>query len=350
MTFEDGPPRRLGIRVGKIRGIEVWLHWMLLLVLVVELFSALLARPPIPFAVQHWLSSSVALLLAVFLHELGHCFAAFKLGGGAERIVLWPLGGLAYCDAPHEPRAQFLTAAGGPIANVIFGALTGIVSACAGWNLLPEVADFPAFPHVQAFCQYFFLWNMFPLIINLMPCYPLDGGRMVQAWLWGRIESFGQATYITLKVSQAFAILGFVCGLLIGSIGFFDPDFKIAHPLISRLSFGLILMALAHLYESKGLLHRLQSGEEEEGGIFGYDFSRGYTSLERTAIRKDRRSLLGSLRERFRDKARNQREQRESEIRERVDALLVKIHEEGMNSLSRSEQRFLKKASRLMKK
>ncbi len=350
MNFEDGRLKHMGVKVGKIRGIEVWLHWTLMLVLVGELFSAFLLRPAIPFPARQWLISSLALLLAVVHHELGHCYLSFKLGGGAERLVLWPLGGLGFCKAPLEPRAQFLSAAGGPLANIILCVGTGLVSAISGWSLLPTVADSATFPIVRSFCQYLFLWNVFLLILNLLPCYPLDGGRMIQAWLWGRIESMGQATYITVKVSQVCAVFGLITGLLIAAIGFVDLDFKQTHPLLSRLSFGLLLMAVTHLLFSRGLLHRLQSGEEEEGGIFGYDFSGGYTSLERTATRKERASLLGSVRERFRKKARSQRAQRDAAVREQLDLLLVKIHEHGMKSLSRGEQRFLRKASRLLKR
>ena len=65
------------------------------------------------------------LFLTVFLHELGHCLAARRMNGEASEVVLWPLGGLAAVDLPHNARAHFVTAAAGPLVNV------GICLACA---------------------------------------------------------------------------------------------------------------------------------------------------------------------------------------------------------------------------
>lgn len=56
----------------------------------------------------------------VLLHEFGHCFGARAVGGDAENILLWPLGGLAYANAPMTPWAQFVTVACGPLVNVVF--------------------------------------------------------------------------------------------------------------------------------------------------------------------------------------------------------------------------------------
>src|SRR5262249_13062882 len=59
------------------------------------------------------------LFLIVLLHEFGHCFMARHVGGEANEVLLWPLGGLAAVDVPHSARANFLTAAGGPLANLL---------------------------------------------------------------------------------------------------------------------------------------------------------------------------------------------------------------------------------------
>ena len=65
------------------------------------------------------------LFLSILLHEFGHCFAARSVDGDATEMLLWPLGGLAYCDVPHTPRANLITALGGPAVNLALCVLAG---------------------------------------------------------------------------------------------------------------------------------------------------------------------------------------------------------------------------------
>src|SRR5262249_54871714 len=148
-----------------------------------------------------------------------------------------------------------------------------------------------------------------------------------------RVDSFGQASWITFRVSNVFAVGAFVGSLLLLIFSFRnEKSFAIEHPLWSQAGWGLILVALLHFYEAKAFQHRLANGEEEDR-VFGYDFSRGYTSLERTATREARRtSIWSSLREKYRRRAEATRRQREQDVRKRLDDLLVKIHREGRES------------------
>lgn len=350
MSFEERALRQSGIRVGRLGGIEVFLHPLLLLFLAIQLLSALLQRPAVPYPWQTWIVSAITFLIAILCHELGHCAAAVRLGGSADRILLWPLGGLAVCDVPADPRSRFLLAAAGPAVNAALAVLCAAFCLGAGWSLLPTFVSTEAFPTFELSVQYFLLWNLFPMVLNLLPCLPLDGGHMLQASLWARLESQGHATLITLRVGQVAAALSLVTGLLIMALGWLKPDVKLSHPLLWELSSGFLLLALVHFFESKNIQHRLLAGEEEEGGIFGYDFSSGYTSLERTATRRGRTSLAGSLRERFRERGRRQRSQQEAEVKEQLDEILAKIHEQGMGSLTRAEQRILRRASKLLRR
>ncbi|HVR73258.1 MAG TPA: site-2 protease family protein [Planctomycetota bacterium] len=350
MSFEDGNTRNIGIRVGRIRGVEVRIHWMLLVILLVQLLVNHMGRvrPPSPFS--SWLVSSGALLFSILLHELGHCYAAFRLGGSAERVVLWPLGGLAYATAPQHPRAQFWLAAGGPLVNLALGLISAVVCIACRWDFLPYLMAGGDFRPLEAFFQFSVLWNTFLLLPNLIWCYPLDGGRMFLAIAWMKTGSYGQAVLRTLKVSRVTAVLSLIVGLLIFVYGIVDKDFALGSPLLWQLSWGLLLVALVFFHEGKALEERLAHGEEEDG-IFGYDFSRGYTSLERTATRKAGRvTLVSALREKFRERARIQKREKEDEIRRRVDELLAKIHDDGMESLDREERRFLEKASRILRR
>lgn len=351
MSFEEGNTRNSGIRVGRIRGVEVRIHWFLLGILLVLLLVNYMGsvRPPSPF--WSWLISSGALLVSILLHELGHCYAAFRLGGSAERVVLWPLGGLAYATVPHHPRAHFWLAAGGPLVNLVLGLISVMVCIACRWDFLPYLGAGEDLRPLEAFFQFSVLWNTFLLLPNLVcVCYPLDGGRMFLAVAWMKTGSYGQAVLRTLRVSRVTAVLSLIVGLIICVYGLVDKDFALGSPLLFHLSWGLILVAFLFFSEGKALDERLAHGEEEDG-IFGYDFSRGYTSLERTATRKAVRvTLVGALREKFRERARIQKREKEDEIRRRVDELLAKIHDAGMASLDREERRFLEKASRILRR
>jgi stage IV sporulation protein FB len=341
--LSEGSRRSFNLKVGRLFGIEIWLHWFLLLLIVLQLLHHLWRSEDYGHPFGFWSMSVTALLLTLLLHELGHCYAAFRQGGGAQAIVLWPLGGLAYCDAPHQPLPQFWVAAAGPLVNVALAILSGGACALGGWKLLPGGTE--EFALIRLFFQFLFLWNVFLLLLNLLPCYPLDGGRMLQAGLWARLESYGEASLLTLRISRTLAILALVAGIIITLVGFMDKKFAYDHPLLNSLGLGFILVSLVSFAEARALRLRLEYGEEEEG-IFGYDFSRGYVSLERTAPKTRPPSLLQRLRDAARGRALARRQKLEKEMRVRLDSLLEKISREGMASLSREEQRFLESASR----
>src|SRR5687767_10036004 len=116
-------------------GIQVRLH-ILYIVIALGLILRQAARDP-----DNWIEFAIIcvglLFIIVLLHEFGHCFAARREGGDASEILMWPLGGLAYCEVPHSPRAHFNTAFGGPFVNIL------ICIACAvvliPFQLLPPL-------------------------------------------------------------------------------------------------------------------------------------------------------------------------------------------------------------------
>ncbi len=331
---------RSGLRAGRIRGIDVWIHWSLLLWFAYVFYQEWVGQKngvplrgwEMTLHVAVWWA---AVGFSILVHELGHCYFAFQQGGSADAVVLWPLGGLAHCDAPHLPRNQFFVAAGGPIAELLIIIPAGI------WIALSPDLNADAFPRagqslLETALGALFWQNVLLLGLNVIPVYPLDGGRMFQAIVWGKIGSFGRATIITVWTSRIAILSTIVVGILLPKeIG-------------GRLSFlGLMLLGWA-IFETEKLNLRLRSGEEEDF-IFGYDFSRGYTSLERTATRS-RPQAKPSFLQRLKLRAHENRQAREAETRRRVDALLEKISREGMASLSRRERKFLERASRRFNK
>lgn len=119
---------------------------------------------------------------SVLLHEFGHCYGARYQGGDATEIVLWPLGGLALCDAPKTPWAQGFVAASGPIVNVVLGAI-----GWALWHFAPirneRMYDVVGFhPGTVAFVLMSVNVGLFTF--NMIPAFPMDMGRIYQALLW----------------------------------------------------------------------------------------------------------------------------------------------------------------------
>ncbi len=322
-----------GIRFGHIYGIELWIHWTLLIWFAYILYGAWIDLHKYQTGLEtmlHTLFWWLAVFGTILIHELGHCYAAFRNGGGADAIVLWPLGGLAYCDAPQLPWNQFWVAAGGPLMQLLPITITGAI--ILTFNLSAGV--FPSYgqSYVSTILGALFWWNLIILAFNLLPIYPLDGGRIFQSLLWWKLKSHGRASLITVWTSRITII---VCGL-------FSFIFLRDH------WWPVFLVLIWAYYGTERLKIRLVSGEESEDHVFGYDFSRGYTSLERTSSRgrpRSRPSILNKIRERSRTK----RELQEEESRKRVDRLLEKIHRGGMASLSRSERKFLEQASKKFK-
>src|SRR5208283_5202548 len=130
----------------------------------------------------------------VLLHEFGHALACRQVGGTADRILLWPLGGVAYVNPPQRPGATLWSLAAGPLVNVallVILSLLGILNRSLG---LVETM-----PNAHAFLRALWFMNLGLLIFNMLPIYPLDGGQILRSLLWfvlGRARSLMAATVI----------------------------------------------------------------------------------------------------------------------------------------------------------
>lgn len=349
--WPDGNDANPGIRLGRIGRIEVWVHWLLLAILALLLLSDLLRASEIPAGAifLSWGFSAAALFASLLVHELAHCRAARRLGGIAHRIVLWPLGGFAACDVPADPKSRFHFAAAGPVATILLFAAAAAACAAAGWDLLPVLRP-GASPRLdRLLAQHLVLWNAF-LLLSFLPCTPQDGGRMLEAGLERKLESAERARAVARKAGHAVAALALVAALSLFFTAFISRDFTFRHPLLGNLSWGLLFVVMLHAFDVRKAARGL-GAEEEDTGVFGYDFSRGYASLETTVKREPPRvSLWARVRTELRRRAGTRRRKAEAEVAERVDRLLEKIHREGLGSLTRSERRFLVRASRRYRK
>ena len=149
----------------------------------------------------------LALFLIVMLHEFGHSLACRQVGGTANQIVLWPLGGVAYVDPPPRPGATLWSIAAGPLVNVVLIPIimgAGRMSLLLGW--------YAAVPDLRTLIHAVFYIDVGLLLFNILPIYPLDGGQILRSLLWfvfGRARSLTAAAIVGLVGVTAFIGLAF---------------------------------------------------------------------------------------------------------------------------------------------
>ncbi len=338
--------RQSGLRIGRLFGIDIWIHWVLLLIVGLKLIDILLkTESQYGEPLKAFASFALALLLTILLHEFGHAWAAHRQGGRAERIILWPLGGLAVCESPQNPRARFWVSAGGPLVNLGLGLLVTGLCLALGLNFLPFSGE-PVF--WQRLLQYLFLWNFVLLIVNLLPCYPLDGGQLLHCYLWSRMGTHHGALLATLKISKFTAILALLFGGSTIVFGLQDETWRFRYPFIDELGFVSLFCGLMYFMTARQVREELVYSTEDSDS-FGHDFSGGYTSLENQAGGEKGPGFLERLKLKRERKRAEKKEEENRQMQERLDGLLEKIHEQGMDSLSEQERRFLETTSKKLR-
>ena len=196
ITLANMPTRQGAIRLFRFQGIDLYLHWSWFLVAVYEIRGGMGTYSSTGWNIAEYL----ALFVIVTLHEFGHALACRQVGGRANQIVLWPLGGVAYVDPPPRPGATLWSIAAGPLVNVALIpllAVLGAMSRSPGWAAIPNLH-----PLLGA------VWgiNLGLLIFNMLPIFPLDGGQILRSLLW---FALGRARSLLVAV-----VIGFI-----GAIG-----------------------------------------------------------------------------------------------------------------------------------
>jgi Zn-dependent protease len=188
------PTRQGSFRLFRLLGIDVHVHWSWFFVAIYSISNRVQRyESPVWGALEY-----LALFLIVLLHEFGHALACRQVGGKADQIVLWPLGGVAYVSPPQRPGATLWSIAAGPLVNVL---LLPVL-----WGLLYAdgmVGGESANPDRHEFFRYLLLMDFTVLCFNLLPVYPLDGGQMLRSMLW---YPLGKAR--SLMVSTVVGFLG----------------------------------------------------------------------------------------------------------------------------------------------
>lgn len=316
--FGDGEdPLNWALPLYRAWGISVRIH----LVFVVYIIATLIwSIRPNGMGPAYMAIAMGVLFVLVLAHEYGHCIVCWRVGGEADRILLWPLGGLAYCLPPDTWKANLWTTLGGPLVNAVLWPVLGVgVYLTAAGPLLfnpfapAQAMTAPSYWHTALWWAYYV--NILLLGLNiLVPMYPLDGGRVLQALLW-RTRGYREAL-------AASATVGLVAGVILAVVALVG-DVSL---LLGIAAFGLIVCWLER---------RRVRMLEADAGFAGYDFSRGYAGLEmdeRPDPRPGRREV--------------RRREREAAERAEVDRILAKISCSGMDSLSRAERRVLARATK----
>jgi len=193
--------RQGAFHIFRFSGIDVFLHWSWFLVAIFEIQGRTRNYSSPMWNVLEYL----ALFAIVTLHEFGHALACRQVGGTANTIVLWPLGGVAYVNPPQRPGATLWSIAAGPLVNValipvLYG--LGLLSQSLGWR---EV-----YPDLYSLLRALWSIDLGLLIFNLLPVYPLDGGQILRSLLWfvmGRARSLMVAAVVGLLGAAGFVAL-----------------------------------------------------------------------------------------------------------------------------------------------
>ncbi len=185
------PTARNGsIHLFRFSGIDVFLHWSWFLVAVYEIQDRGHSYSSITWNILEYLG----LFLIVLLHEFGHSLACRQVGGRANQIILWPLGGVAYVDPPPRPGATLWSIAAGPLVNVALLPILGAALVAARGQGLPDTL-----PNAYGLLVSVFWINVGLLAFNILPIFPLDGGQILRSLLWfplGRARSLQVATIL----------------------------------------------------------------------------------------------------------------------------------------------------------
>lgn len=209
------------IYLGKISGIKLFIHWTFL-ILIGWIFLMHLGMGHSSAQALVGIAFIFALFVCVTLHELGHALAARRYNFSTRHITLLPIGGMAQMEAlPEKPAQELWVALAGPLVNVIIALLLYIYLSASG-----NVPAISAMQHMGStdFLSNLFFANIALAVFNLIPAFPMDGGRVLRALLSFKL-SRRKATQIAASIGQFLAVLfvffGFFGNIWLIFIGIF---------------------------------------------------------------------------------------------------------------------------------
>ncbi len=339
--------------LGRWFGVKVRLHLFFLLFATFTFYLAWRESAPGDGLPGLAIACIVVLFFSVLIHEAAHCLIALRLGGSAEAIVIAPLGGLRPAKVAHDPQSELLAVLAGPMASlaICLSCLSlvalydqesayGLLNPLAPQNIISgAVADRTL--SLQAILRLTCWINWWLVVINIIPAFPFDGGRAFLAFLQSVRPSLDRETGIAIVATCARFVAVI---LLILAVAFHDSYAGTAIP--SWLP--LVLLAIFVFFGT-----RVEESVSEEvqidEAVFGYDFSQGYTSLERSIRsqpeRPQRPGPFSSWLRRRQELRETRRQQIERDEDQLMDEILQRMHSDGYDKLSQEDLALLKRVS-----
>lgn len=204
------------LKLGKVSGIRIEVHWTFTLLLLWVVFLELQRGGTLETSLLN-----VALILMLFvcvvLHELGHALTAKRFKINTKKIMLLPIGGVASLEKmPEKPMQELWVALAGPAVNVAIALLLLVVTPIQSYFSLnaERLEEILYTTDLQNFFFFLFLANIMLVVFNMIPAFPMDGGRVLRALLSFKLGRT-KATEIAATLGQLLAVLFFVLGLFI---------------------------------------------------------------------------------------------------------------------------------------
>ena len=226
----DGPKATLksGFGLGQIAGVQLFVHWSIIVIF--SLITLSLGASVFPRWHPEWppaliwgtsLAAALCFFVSLLAHEMSHALVARRQGIAIHRITLFLFGGLAHMEGePETPKAEFLVAVAGPLASIAIGLVSVVLGVwLAGFGSEAEIARDPvaAFRSIGPVAT-LLLWlgpiNLALAVFNLVPGFPLDGGRILRAALWAatgdQVKASRWASHMGQAVAWGLILLGIV--------------------------------------------------------------------------------------------------------------------------------------------
>ncbi len=200
-----------GIKLFRVLGINISIDYTWFIILVVFTWS--LAFGYFPFKLPGFgrltyffmgFVSAILLFACVLIHEISHSYTSNRLGLEIKEITLFIFGGVAQLTKePDDPRVELKIAIAGPAASLVLGIIFWAAS---------RLVDQAAYPVANSILSYLALINIVLLVFNMIPGFPLDGGRVFRAIWWERTGDLNRATRVASNIGKGFAIFLIIFG------------------------------------------------------------------------------------------------------------------------------------------
>jgi Zn-dependent protease len=321
-------------------GVEVRAHWIIVLVPAMFFGGFLKAKYPEQDAALWAVAWTLGLYTTIWTHEMGHIAVGRRYGVPARLVTLSPLGGLAHMESPMpSPRAEMLVALAGPATQMIWVVALGVPYLVFDVRHLLGIDDW-------AFMYRAFLGMQIGLAaFNMLPSYPLDGGRVLRGLL-SRGMHANRASLYTAYAGYAGAIVLFLVGT--GIVCGIGGDGEMLH-------FGGITLAwigVSNFIQCRRLQTEIRYSASPYEPVEAWKGGRDASEAWKDGVAESERlSRAEERRERRAAEARRQEEEQRRRIQERIDQLLDRINEVGgVEHLSAAERRELAEASESLRR